>query len=67
MAPYETGVSVQLWKDYTDRFTVTLETPSGERLGPLSEQLGPVRFRYRRTQVLVYYGKPGPFSVAQEI
>ena len=67
VAPYETGVSVQLWKDYTDRFTVTLETPSGERLGPLSEQLGPVRFRYRRTQVLVYYGKPGPFSVAQEI
>ena len=67
VAPFESGVSVQLWKDYTDRFTVSLETPSGERLGPLSEQLGPVRFRYRRTQVLVYHGKPGPFSVAQEI
>ncbi len=67
VAPYEPGVSVQLWKAYSDQFTVSLQTPSGEVLGPLSEQLGPVRFRYRETQVLVYYGKPGPFSVAQEI
>jgi len=67
VAPYESGVSVQLWKAYSDQFTVSLQTPSGETLGPLSEQLGPVRFRYRRTQVLVYYGKPGPFSAAQEI
>lgn len=67
VAPYESGVSVQLWKAYTDQFTVSLQTPSGELLGPLSEQLGPVRFRYQRTQVLVYYGKPGPFSSAQEI
>ncbi|MCI9058938.1 MAG: S8 family peptidase [Lachnospiraceae bacterium] len=67
VAPYESGVSVQLWKAYSDRFTVSLQTPSGEVLGPLSEQLGPVRFRYQRMQVLVYYGKPGPFSVAQEI
>ncbi len=67
VAPYESGVSVQLWKAYSDQFTVSLQAPSGERLGPLSEQLGPVRFRYQRTQVLVYYGKPGPFSTAQEI
>lgn len=67
VAPYEAGFSVQLWKAYSDRFTVSLHTPSGEILGPLSEQLGPVRFRYRRTQILVYYGKPGPFSVSQEI
>ncbi len=46
---------------------MSLQTPSGEQLGPLSEQLGPVRFRYRKTQVLVYYGKPGPFSATQEI
>ena len=67
VAPYESEVSVQLWKAYTDQFTVSLQTPSGEQLGPLSEQLGPVRFRYRKTQVLVYYGKPGPFSATQEI
>lgn len=64
---YENGFSVQLWKDYTDQFSIRLQTPTGEILGPLSENLGPVRYRYRRTQILVYYGKPGPYSLAQEI
>lgn len=67
VAPYETGLSVQLWKAYTDQFRIRLQTPSGEVLGPLSEQLGPLRYRYRNTQILVYYGKPGPYSQAQEI
>lgn len=67
VAPYEPGVSVQLWKAYTDQFGISLQTPSGEILGPLSERLGPLRYRYRNTQILVYYGKPGPYSQAQEI
>ncbi|MCI6888018.1 MAG: S8 family serine peptidase [Lachnospiraceae bacterium] len=67
VAPYESGISVQLWKAYTDQFAVTLQTPSGERFGPLSEELGPVRYRYRTTQILIYYGKPSPYSQAQEI
>lgn len=67
VAPYEAGLSVQLWKDYTDRFSVRVQTPSGEILGPLSERLGPLRYRYGRTQLLIYYGQPRPYSVAQEI
>lgn len=67
VAPYETNLSVQLWKAYTDQFKISLQTPSGEILGPLSERLGPLRYRYRGTQILVYYGKPGPYSQAQEI
>lgn len=67
IAPYETGVSVQLWKAYPDEFTVSLRTPSGETLGPLQSALGPQRFAYRDTQILMYYGKPNPYSQAQEI
>lgn len=67
VADYETGFSVQLWKSYTDQFSIRLLTPSGEILGPLAEQLGPLRYRYRQTTVLIYYGKPGPYSQAQEI
>ncbi len=67
VAPFESNLSVQLWKNYTDQFEIRLKAPSGEVLGPLSEQLGPIRYRYRNTQVLVYYGKPSPFSQAQEI
>ncbi len=67
VSPYETGVSVQLWKSYTDQFAVRLLTPSGEILGPLPEELGPIRYRYGQTTVLIYYGKPTPYSQAQEL
>ncbi len=67
VGPYETGFSVQLWKYYTDQFTIRLRTPSGEVLGPLSERLGPARYTYGGTRILVYYGKPKPYSPAQEI
>ncbi len=67
VASYETGLSIQLWKSYSDRFEIRLRTPSGEMIGPLSEQLGPVRYRYRGTQILIYHGKPGPYTTAQEI
>lgn len=67
VAPYETGFSVQLWKSYVDEFQILLRTPSGQALGPLQSQLGPQRFSYRDMQILVYYGKPNPYSQAQEI
>lgn len=67
VAPYETGLSVQLWKSYVDQFSLVLQAPSGERFGLLLEQLGTQRFRYGTQQVLVYYGKPSPYSQAQEI
>lgn len=66
-APLQSGFSVQIWKAYTDQFRVQIQTPSGERLGPLSETLGAARYRYGNTWILVYYGKPGPYSLAQEI
>lgn len=67
VAPYETGFSVQLWKAYTDEFSIRLQTPSGTFIGPLSNNLGPQQFRYRDIKILVYYGKPSPYSQAQEI
>lgn len=67
VAPYETGCSVQLWKSYEDQFDIRLRAPSGEVFGPLPENIGPSRYSYRETEILVYYGKPGPYSTAQEI
>lgn len=67
VAPYETGLSVQLWKSYADEFAIRLRTPSGQVIGPLQSQLGPQRFLYRDMLILVYYGKPNPYSQAQEI
>lgn len=67
VAPNQVSFSVQIWKSYTDQFQVQIQTPSGERLGPITELIGSSRYRYGNTWILIYYGEPGPYSVEQEI
>ena len=67
IAPYETGMGVQLWKSYVDQFSIRLVTPSGEVIGPIDSRLGPQTLRYGGTRIMIYYGKPSPFSRAQEV
>ena len=67
IAPYESGLSVQLWKSYVDEFDITLVTPSGRILGPLPPVIGPQTYDYEQTRILMYYGEPAPYSKAQEI
>lgn len=64
---YETTLNLQLWKAYADEIEIFFETPSGENLPVLSERIGTQRYRAGETELLVYYGKPGPFQVTQEI
>ena len=64
---YETTLNLQLWKAYADEIEISIETPSGERLPTLSEKIGTQRYRAGETDLLIYYGKPGPFQVTQEI
>ena len=64
---YETTLNLQLWKVYADEIEISIETPSGERLPELSEKIGTQRYRTGETDLLIYYGKPGPFQVTQEI
>lgn len=63
----EAGLNVQIWKNYTDEMSITLVNPSGVQIGPLQEVLGPQRFRVGQTELLLYYGKPAPYSTRQEI
>ena len=64
---YETTLNLQLWKAYADEIEIFIETPSGEKLPELSEKIGTQRSRAGETDLLIYYGKPGPFQVTQEI
>lgn len=64
---YETTLNLQLWKTYADEIEISIETPSGEKLPGLSEKIGTQRYRTGETDLLIYYGKPGPFQVTQEI
>ena len=59
--------SIQIWTDYTDVIGVAIQTPSGERIGPIREVMGTQRFRTGRTEILLYYGEPSPYSGLNEI
>lgn len=61
------SLNVQIWKEYTDFMDISLISPSGIRIGPIPEKLGTQRFTMGETEILLYYGEPSPFSVAQEI
>ena len=61
------SVSVQIWKEYTDQIEISIVNPSGVRVGPIQEILGSQRFRIGQTEILIYYGKPSPYSTSQEI
>lgn len=59
--------SLQIWTDYTDVIGVTIKTPSGERVGPIQEVMGTQRFLTGKTEILLYYGEPSPYSGLNEI
>lgn len=60
-------MNIQLWKSYADEIDISIVSPSGSRVGPLQEILGPQRFTVGGTEILLYYGKPSPYSTRQEI
>lgn len=64
---YQRSTNLQIWKSYTDRVRIFVESPSGEVAGPFDEILGTQRFLLQNTELLVYYGTPNPYGVLQEI
>lgn len=67
VAPYEAGFGVQLWKSYEDTFEITLSNPGKTVTERISSRLGPYEIDMGGARVLLYYGEPDPFSLAQEI
>lgn len=66
-ASYELSLSLQIWKNYVDSFDIFLIHPNGTIIGPFYERPSTQRYRAGNTELLVYYGEPGPYSVEQEI
>ena len=63
----EPTLNIQIWKAYTDEVEISFVSPAGTRIGPIQSVLGSQRFRIGETEILLYYGKPSPYNVAQEI
>lgn len=64
---YETGINVQLWKEYTDRYLVTMVSPSGEAFTVDTDRPGKQTYHMDQTQILLYNGEPAPYLTSQEI
>ena len=64
---YEPGLNIQIWKSYSDQMDFQIRHPNGTVVGPFQEILGAQRFSLGDTELLIYYGKPSPYSASQEI
>ena len=67
IGPYEPAMNLQIWKNYQDQMELSLVHPDGTVFGPLEQILGTQRYRHAGTELLIYYGKPSPYSTSQEI
>ena len=64
---YESSMSIQLWKNYVDKFTVSFIAPGGQRLEIDTENFGKKVDFLENTEILTFVGEPAPYSVNQEI
>ena len=64
---YQTGFSIQLWKNFTDITDLEVISPSGRRSGRIREKPGVYAFTLENTRLLVNYGQPSHYSMSQEI
>ena len=67
VSSYETGLSIQIWKDYWDDIAVEIIAPSGRNLERIQENSRVSRIRYEDMELLTYFGEPSPFRIRQEI
>lgn len=63
----ERELSLQLWKQYEDTFTIELISPNGTRVMLPQGVSGTWRYTLEQTELLVYFGEPTPYSVLQEL
>ena len=66
---YESGLSLQIWKNYADDYEVTIVSPGGERyrIGQSAETGGAQQVVLEGTRLLIYSGKPQPYRTKEEI
>ncbi len=64
---YETALNIQLWKEYADRYRVTLRSPAGETFTVDTDRPGKQIYQLEQTKILLYNGEPAPYLTSQEI
>lgn len=68
VADYESSLNVQLWKNYCDEYRIYLRSPGGQETQlPKMVNGGKYTLQLEQTEILVYFGEPAPYAVAEEI
>lgn len=69
VSQYEASLNIQIWKQYEDDFTIEIIAPNGASTGIFNSDAESARYRMDGvgTELLVYYGRPKPYSRFQEI
>ena len=70
VSDFETGLSIQLWKYYQDKYRITIVSPNGEMLdfdtfGSREAQI--IKRRLENTDLMCFIGVPLPYNINQEI
>lgn len=64
---YVNSFNLQIWKHFSDEVEITLETPTGRRVGPFSPYTRVQNYMLPKEHVAMYYSEPTPFNPEQEI
>ena len=64
---YQFSFNLQIWKNFYDRFDITIISPGGVRVGPIPSRLGTQQFTIGPTEIYLYYGEPTPYNPQQQI
>lgn len=67
VAPGETSLNIQLWKDFSDEFQIRLTAPSGESVFLNENYIGAYQTRLDNTDLYWFFGEPSPYQIFQEI
>ena len=64
---YQFAFNLQIWKNFYDRFDISIISPGGTRVGPIPTRLGTQLFSIGPTEIYLYYGEPTPYNPQQQI
>ena len=67
VASYEANLNLQIWKNYVDRYRITIIAPLGEQFIIQEEKIGKAEVVLGNTKLLIYVGEPKPYTTDQEI
>lgn len=64
---YTQAFGIQIWKSYVDDIEIAITAPDGTQTVIILNVQDTIRYRLYNTELIVYYGKPSPYSINQEI